>query len=50
VCADLVIGTAKATVDQVDAKKLDHGMLYPPQKDILKIEVQTAIRVAEKNC
>ena len=45
---DLFIEAAKATADQVDEKERKQGMLYPPQKDILKIEIQTAIRVAEK--
>jgi malate dehydrogenase (oxaloacetate-decarboxylating)(NADP+) len=45
---DLFIEAAKATADQVGDEERKQGMLYPPQKDILKIEVQTAIRVAEK--
>jgi malate dehydrogenase (oxaloacetate-decarboxylating)(NADP+) len=45
---DLFIEAAKATADQVDEKERKQGMLFPPQKDILKTEVQTAIRVAEK--
>lgn len=27
---------------------LEHGILFPPQKDIIKIEDQTAITVAKK--
>jgi malate dehydrogenase (oxaloacetate-decarboxylating)(NADP+) len=45
---ELFIEAAKASADQVSAQQLEQGMLFPPQKDILKIEVQTAIKVTKK--
>jgi malate dehydrogenase (oxaloacetate-decarboxylating)(NADP+) len=45
---ELFIEAAKAIADQVGEKERKQGMLFPAQKDILKIEVQTAIRVAAK--
>jgi malate dehydrogenase (oxaloacetate-decarboxylating)(NADP+) len=44
----LFIEAAKASAVQVSAQQLDQGMLFPPQKDILTVEVQTAIIVAKK--
>lgn len=41
------IVAAHASADQVGQDERDHGMLYPPQKDILKTEVTTATKVAE---
>jgi malate dehydrogenase (oxaloacetate-decarboxylating)(NADP+) len=32
----------------VSSHQLDQGLLLPPQKDILKIEIKTAIAVAKK--
>lgn len=34
--------------DQVSTLQLGQGLLLPPQKDILKIEVKTAIAIAKK--
>jgi malate dehydrogenase (oxaloacetate-decarboxylating)(NADP+) len=45
---ELFIEAARATADQVDEAQHKQGMLFPPQKDILKTEVQTAERVAAK--
>ena len=45
---ELFIEAAKALSDQVSTHQLDQGLLLPPQKDILKIEVETAIAVAKK--
>jgi len=45
---ELFIEAAKAMADQVTPQELEQGMLFPPQKDILKIEIQTAIAVARK--
>jgi len=45
---ELFIAAAKALGDQVSTHQLDQGLLLPPQKDILKIEIKTAITVAEK--
>jgi malate dehydrogenase (oxaloacetate-decarboxylating)(NADP+) len=45
---ELFIEAAKGSADQVSPEDLEQGMLFPPQKDILKIEVQTAIVVAKK--
>jgi malate dehydrogenase (oxaloacetate-decarboxylating)(NADP+) len=45
---ELFIEAAKALSDQVTSHQLDQGLLLPPQKDILKIEIETAITVAKK--
>jgi malate dehydrogenase (oxaloacetate-decarboxylating)(NADP+) len=45
---ELFIVAAKASADQVSPQQLEQGMLFPPQKDILRIEIQTAIKVAKK--
>lgn len=45
---ELFIEAAKALGDQVSSHQLDQGLLLPPQKDILKIEIKTAIAVAKK--
>jgi malate dehydrogenase (oxaloacetate-decarboxylating)(NADP+) len=34
--------------DQVSTHQLDQGLLLPPQKDILKIEIKTAVTVAKR--
>jgi malate dehydrogenase (oxaloacetate-decarboxylating)(NADP+) len=44
---EMFIEAAKGLADQVSPEQLRLGMLYPPQSDILKVEVQTAERVAE---
>jgi malate dehydrogenase (oxaloacetate-decarboxylating)(NADP+) len=45
---ELFIEAARALADQVGSQQLEKGMLFPPQKDILEIEVQTAIIVTRK--
>ena len=43
---DLFIEAAHAVADQVTDDQLALGMLFPPQSDILEVEVRTATRVA----
>ena len=43
----MFIEAAKAVADQVPTTMRDKGLLYPPQSDILEIEIQTAARVAK---
>jgi malate dehydrogenase (oxaloacetate-decarboxylating)(NADP+) len=45
---ELFIEAARALSDLVTSHQLDQGLLLPPQKDILQIEIKTAITVAEK--
>jgi malate dehydrogenase (oxaloacetate-decarboxylating)(NADP+) len=45
---ELFIEAAKALSDQVSTHQLDQGLLLPPQKDILKIEIKTAVTVAKR--
>ena len=45
---ELFIEAAKASAAQVEPEELARGMLFPPQKDILTVEVKTAIAVAKK--
>ena len=42
----MFIEAASAVADQVPSDLLKQGLLYPPQSDILEIEIQTAARVA----
>ena len=44
---DLFIEAAHAVADQVTPEQLKLGMLFAPQSNILKVEVQTAARVAK---
>jgi malate dehydrogenase (oxaloacetate-decarboxylating)(NADP+) len=44
---ELFIEAAQAVADQVSPEQLKLGILFPPQSDILKVEVETAARVAE---
>jgi malate dehydrogenase (oxaloacetate-decarboxylating)(NADP+) len=44
---EMFIEAAHAVADQVTADQLKLGMLFPPQSNILEIEVQTAARVAK---
>ncbi len=44
---DMFIEAAKATADQVTEEQLKHGMLFPPQSNIIEVEIQTAARVAK---
>jgi malate dehydrogenase (oxaloacetate-decarboxylating)(NADP+) len=44
---DMFIEAAHAVADQVTPERLKLGMLFPPQSNILEVEVQTAARVAK---
>src|SRR5215472_7049450 len=43
----MFIEAAHAVADQVTPEQLQLGMLFPPQSNILEVEVQTAARVAK---
>jgi len=43
---DMFIEAAHAVADQVNTEQLKLGMLFPPQSNILEVEIQTAARVA----
>jgi malate dehydrogenase (oxaloacetate-decarboxylating)(NADP+) len=44
---EMFIEAAYAVADQVTPEQLKLGMLFPPQSNILEVEVQTAARVAK---
>jgi malate dehydrogenase (oxaloacetate-decarboxylating)(NADP+) len=44
---EMFIEAAHAVADQVTAEQLKLGMLFPPQSNILEVEIQTAARVAK---
>jgi malate dehydrogenase (oxaloacetate-decarboxylating)(NADP+) len=44
---EMFIEAAQALADQVTPEQLKLGMLFPPQSNILEVEVQTAARVAK---
>lgn len=44
---EMFIAAARAVADQVTEAELDAGLLYPPQTDILKTEIVTAVKVCE---
>jgi malate dehydrogenase (oxaloacetate-decarboxylating)(NADP+) len=44
---DMFIEAAHAVADQVSPEQLKLGMLFPPQSNILEVEIQTAARVAK---
>jgi malate dehydrogenase (oxaloacetate-decarboxylating)(NADP+) len=44
---EMFIEAAHALADQVTPEQLKLGMLYPPQSNILEVEIQTAARVAK---
>jgi malate dehydrogenase (oxaloacetate-decarboxylating)(NADP+) len=44
---EMFIEAAHAVADQVSPEQLKLGMLYPPQSNILEVEIQTAARVAK---
>jgi len=44
---EMFIEAAHAVADQVTPDQLKLGMLFPPQSNILEVEVQTAVRVAK---
>jgi malate dehydrogenase (oxaloacetate-decarboxylating)(NADP+) len=43
---EMFIEAAQALADQVTPEQLKQGLLYPPQSNILEIEIKTAARVA----
>ena len=43
----MFIEAAQAVADQVSPEQLKLGMLFPPQSDIVKVEVEAGARVAE---
>jgi malate dehydrogenase (oxaloacetate-decarboxylating)(NADP+) len=44
---EMFIEAAHAVADQVTPEQLRLGMLFPPQSNILEVEIQTAARVAK---
>jgi malate dehydrogenase (oxaloacetate-decarboxylating)(NADP+) len=44
---EVFVVAAQASADQVSQEQRDHGMLFPSQANILKVEIAIAIRVAE---
>jgi len=44
---EMFIEAAHAVADQVSAEQLKLGMLFPPQSNILEVEIKTAARVAK---
>jgi malate dehydrogenase (oxaloacetate-decarboxylating)(NADP+) len=44
---EMFIEAAHAVADQVTPEELEQGMLFPPQSNILEVEIQTAARVAK---
>ena len=44
---EMFIEAAQAVADQVTPDQLKLGMLFPPQSNILEVEIQTAARVAK---
>jgi len=44
---EMFVESARAVADQMTMDQLDHGLLYPPQSNILETEVKTAARVAK---
>ena len=44
---EMFIEAAHAVADQVSPEQLKQGMLFPPQSNILEVEIQTAARVAK---
>ena len=44
---EMFIEAAHAVAEQVSEEQLDLGMLFPPQKNILEVEIKTAAKVAK---
>ncbi|GBR51494.1 NAD-dependent malic enzyme [Gluconobacter sphaericus NBRC 12467] len=45
---EVFLEAAKATAEQVTAEQRAHGLLFPPQKDVLRVEINTAIKIARQ--
>ena len=45
---EMFIVAARALADQVTKPQLEEGMLYPPQANLLDVELATAAKVAEE--
>ncbi|MEJ5155046.1 NAD-dependent malic enzyme [Gluconobacter wancherniae] len=45
---EVFLEAAKATAEQVTMEQRAHGLLFPPQKDVLRVEINTAIKVARQ--
>jgi malate dehydrogenase (oxaloacetate-decarboxylating)(NADP+) len=45
---EMFIVAARALADQVTKPQLEEGMLYPPQANLLEVELATAAKVAEE--
>jgi malate dehydrogenase (oxaloacetate-decarboxylating)(NADP+) len=44
---EMFIVAARAVADQVTKQQLEEGMLYPPQANLLEVELATAAKIAE---
>ncbi len=44
---EMFIESAHAVADQVTPEQLKQGLLFPPQSNILEVEIKTAARVAK---
>ena len=44
---ELFVVAARAVAEQVTTAELDSGLLYPPQSEILKTELNAAVQIAE---
>ncbi len=44
---EMFVAAARAVAEQVTQAELEVGLLYPPQTDILKTEIATAVKVCE---
>jgi malate dehydrogenase (oxaloacetate-decarboxylating)(NADP+) len=44
---ELFMAAARAAAEQLTRSELDAGLLYPPQSDILKTEIASAVKVCE---
>ncbi|GAD09059.1 malic enzyme [Gluconobacter frateurii NBRC 103465] len=45
---EVFLEAARATAEQVTPEQRAHGLLFPPQKDVLRVEINTAIKVARQ--
>lgn len=44
---DMFIESAHAVADQVTSEQLSQGMLFPPESNLLEVEIKRAARVAK---